>query len=405
MFAALGFALLGVSPAHAVTVSATAGTGANVTGIGAIPWSNAGNITTVGTPYATVRLGNAETSNYLLGNNFGFNVPATATITGIQVTIMRQSSAAAAPYIRDNVVRLVKGGTITGSDYAATTTNWPGSMAAAPPYGAAPADPLWGTTWTPADINSPGFGVVLSATHPANGAPRTASVDYIQVTVDYAPDSTKPDVVVNQAVGQADPTNSKTISYDVVFSEPVTGVDVSDFSVGGSATGFAVSSVTGSGSTYVVTASGTTVTDGTVALSMPAGGAQDAAENTNNASTSADSSVTYDGTPPTVSVTAPYADETLTGTATTVGGLVADAGTGVASVGVVIQYTDVPSATTYYWNGIGWQTTPYLNPATITGASWAYDWAFSPARQQPTGRTPSRQLRPTPLGTAPPRPR
>ena len=131
--AALGFTLLGASQAHAVTVSATAGAGANVTGVGAIPWSNAGNITAAGTPYATVRLGNAETSNYLLGNNFGFNVPPTATITGIQVTIVRQSIAAAAPYIRDNVVSLVKGGTITGSNYAAAATNWPGSMAAAPP--------------------------------------------------------------------------------------------------------------------------------------------------------------------------------------------------------------------------------------------------------------------------------
>ena len=168
----------------------------------------------------------------------------------------------------------------------------------------------------------------------------------------------------------------------MVFSEPVTGVDAADFSVGGSATGFAVSGVTGSGTTYVVTVSGTAVTDGTVTLSMRAGGAQDAAGNTNNASTSTDSSVTYDGTPPSVSVTSPYTNETLTGTTTTVGGLVADGGTGVASVGVVIQYTDGLAATTYYWNGIGWQTTPYLNPATIAGASWTHDWAFSPARQQ-----------------------
>ena len=115
-------------------------------------------------------------------------------------------------------------------------------------------------------------------------------------------DTTAPSVTVDQAAGQADPTNGKSIVFTVVFSESVTGVATGDFTKGGTATGFSVSAVSGSGTTYTVTVSGTTVTDGTVTLTMPAGGAADAAGNTNTASTSTDASVTYDATKPTVTV-------------------------------------------------------------------------------------------------------
>ncbi|MGB7325033.1 MAG: SdrD B-like domain-containing protein, partial [Rubripirellula sp.] len=55
-----------------------------------------------------------------------------------------------------------------------------------------------------------------------------------------------------------DPTNRTSLSYQLVFSEPVTGLDVTDFSVAASGvTSAAVASVTGSDDTYVVTVSHT----------------------------------------------------------------------------------------------------------------------------------------------------
>lgn len=78
----------------------------------------------------------------------------------------------------DNQVRVVKSGTITGNNLAATTTAWPTTDAYATYGGAAN---LWGTTWAVADINSANFGAALSAIV-QNG---TARVDHFRITVWY----------------------------------------------------------------------------------------------------------------------------------------------------------------------------------------------------------------------------
>ena len=164
-----------------------AGTGANVTGVGTVAWTGYGYITTVGTPYATVSLNSGnpgQVSNYLRGTGYGFSIPTNATINGITVTINRQSTGTSSPFIRDNEVKLVKGGVIQATNLAATT-DWPTSMGTAT-YGGTAI--LWGTTWTPSDINNSEFGVVLSVRN-ANtnfNRDRTASVDYIRITVTYS---------------------------------------------------------------------------------------------------------------------------------------------------------------------------------------------------------------------------
>ena len=111
-------------------------------------------------------------------------------------------------------------------------------------------------------------------------------------------DVTAPTVTVEQAAGQVDPTKVSPINFTVTFSEPVTGFIGSD--VSSSAPGSETVAVTGSGTTYNVAVAG--MTDGTVSLSVPAGGAADAAGNANTASTSTDNSVLYDVTAPTVTV-------------------------------------------------------------------------------------------------------
>ena len=116
----------------------------------------------------------------------------------------------------------------------------------------------------------------------------------------YTIDRTPPDVTLNQTAGQADPTNTSPINFRVIFTEPVTNFATGDVTLSGTA-GATTAIVTGSGTTYDVAVSGMT-TDGTVVASVVAGVATDSAGNSNSASSSTDNTVTYDITPPAVTI-------------------------------------------------------------------------------------------------------
>lgn len=79
--------------------------------------------------------------------------------------------------VNDNSVKLVKAGSVVGDDKADTDTDWP-LDGTAKIYGG-PTD-LWGTTWTPAQVNATDFGVALSATIEPHSR---AYVGYADVTV------------------------------------------------------------------------------------------------------------------------------------------------------------------------------------------------------------------------------
>ncbi|HIJ66161.1 MAG TPA: hypothetical protein HPP77_09455, partial [Candidatus Hydrogenedentes bacterium] len=112
-----------------------------------------------------------------------------------------------------------------------------------------------------------------------------------------------PEVTVEQSGGQADPTNTLPITFDVMFSEPVTGFDVGDVVIGGTATGATVE-VAGGDANYTV---GVTAadTDGSLLATVPAGVCESLIGYGNNASTSTDNSVTLDRAAPTLSIGAP----------------------------------------------------------------------------------------------------
>ncbi|WP_284651709.1 PKD-like domain-containing protein [Flavobacterium terrisoli] len=145
-----------------------------------LDWTNPGNITnTADANYATAVFGAAGNTDNLQGTNYGFAIPSGAIINGIVVTINRRTSAVNAGRItRDNLVSLVKGGTVTGNNKA-TATAYTTTFATAT-YGS--STDTWGTTWTPTDINATNFGAVLSVN--ANNS-LTATVDYIRITVHY----------------------------------------------------------------------------------------------------------------------------------------------------------------------------------------------------------------------------
>ncbi len=92
---------------------------------------------------------------------------------------------------------------------------------------------------------------------------------------------TLPTVTIDQAVGQADPTNTAPINFTVVFSEDVTGFEGADVMLSGTA-GATAAVVTGGPVTYNVAVSGMTAS-GTVIVTIAAGVATDAVGNPNQA--------------------------------------------------------------------------------------------------------------------------
>ncbi len=160
-----------------------AGEGDDVADIGSETWQNPGNITAAGSPYATVSLYQGHRfSHYLEGTLYTFNIPADAAIVGIEVMVNRYANPPSTS-ISDYELRVLKAGVPEG-DNKAVATPWPNTLTPAT-YGG-PTD-LWGTTWTPADINSSNFGVALSAQRDNNGNnSRTAVVDTMKVTVYYS---------------------------------------------------------------------------------------------------------------------------------------------------------------------------------------------------------------------------
>ncbi|MEO6167862.1 MAG: T9SS type A sorting domain-containing protein [Chitinophagales bacterium] len=150
-------------------------------------WNNATNITKKDEQFASTTMGQSEfcfmTSCFytrgLIGSDFGFNLPATSTVNGIALQINRKADIVHA--VKDSVIQLMKGYVPVG-EKKKSNSFWPG-IAHNKSYGG-PTD-LWGTTWTPAEINSGDFQVWLKAYNITEGYP-TASVDFFRVTVFYA---------------------------------------------------------------------------------------------------------------------------------------------------------------------------------------------------------------------------
>ena len=157
------------------------------------------------------------------------------------------------------------------------------------------------------EVTATADGLVV-ATVPAGGVTDAAATSMTASTStdnEISVDTEAPDVIIDRALLQADPTNNPVIHFTVTFTESVTGFgdSLTDATLSGSAAA-TVTNITGSGQDYdvEVTATG----DGTVILAVPADVADDGAGNGNNASVhdnNIDDTVTYDHTAPTRSST------------------------------------------------------------------------------------------------------
>ncbi len=241
--------------------------GTSVTGIGTNNWTNPGRIIADDTQYATCTMSPGQSTRYLQGTDYDFTIPGTAVITGIGVSIMRESDAnGGGNSINDVTVRLIKGGVMVGNNYA-VATDWPTNMTLAN-YGG--AGDLWGTTWTPAEINATNFGATLSAATQSTASNRTASVDFIRITVYY----TSPPTITGFSPGSA---CSGTTPNVVITGTNFTGA--TNVSFNGTAAAFTVNSATQITATLPVGA-----TTGLISVTTPAGTASSASNFTINPS-------------------------------------------------------------------------------------------------------------------------
>src|SRR5207245_2767201 len=143
------------------------------------------------------------------------------------------------------------------------------------------------------------------ASVPAGGASDAAgNTNTVSTSTDHTVtyDTQTPTVTSINQIGRAYPTNASPIDVTATSTKPVTGSTGADVDIPGT-TGQTTAVVTEvaphDGTTYTVAVSWTP-SNGTVIASVPAGGASDAAGNTNTVSTSTDHTVTYDTQPPTV---------------------------------------------------------------------------------------------------------
>lgn len=160
----------------------SAGTVADDNSIGTIAWIDTDNVKVKDSSYASVGVTSSQVSHWLVLTNFGFALPSSATVLGIKVDFLGVASdtlVAAGAY-----ARIVKGGTISGSDQVIpfTTTNPPTAYVE---KSTASTTDLWSNTWTYADVNSSGFGVALYVNGPDTPSGVILSLDHARISVYY----------------------------------------------------------------------------------------------------------------------------------------------------------------------------------------------------------------------------
>jgi type IX secretion system substrate protein len=185
--------------AQTTTTPATGGTVfANQTGVGTLAWNDPAGAETSDATFATISdliltilaPPVTVTSEYLTATGFNFSaIPAGATILGVTATIQheRQTLLTLDVTSNDNIVKLIVGGSIVGTNMA-SATNW-GNSEETFTYGG-PTN-LWGNTLTLAQVQASNFGIAFSEKMVISavlglGLTLTDAVNYISMSVTYS---------------------------------------------------------------------------------------------------------------------------------------------------------------------------------------------------------------------------
>jgi hypothetical protein len=142
-------------------------------------WSNPSNARKSDDGVASATLGVDEHSNYLKAAEFGFDLPSTAVVQGIELVVERSASAAAV--VSDHEVRIAIDGVLQPK-IDKKPEPW-GTADSSETYGS--STELWEASGiTPALINESNFGMALAVV--STGAGVSANVDSIRFRVHFA---------------------------------------------------------------------------------------------------------------------------------------------------------------------------------------------------------------------------
>lgn len=163
--------------------------GYNTAGAGAsalAQWSNPGNVTAEDGVYAQSTAwpapGPAATRK-MEATQFGFAIPSNATIVGFRVRIKGKINSGIGDTGNTIAVGLTKDGTALAGSYD-TSFSFSITNTAYEKTDGVTETNLFGTTWTPAEVNASTFGVVILAS--SDGSATIADqVDVVQVKVFY----------------------------------------------------------------------------------------------------------------------------------------------------------------------------------------------------------------------------
>lgn len=156
----------------------------STSGLGII-WSNIDNgYASDDSRASTDDMQTGDISSNLIYTNFGFLISTiSTTIVGIEVGIEKMRNSAGTGNMRDYTVMLTKDGVSgIGNNYANTTSNWSTSDAIST-YGG--SSDMWGETWTPGEVNSANFGIIIQARKRAPNGNARAQIDHVYITVYY----------------------------------------------------------------------------------------------------------------------------------------------------------------------------------------------------------------------------
>jgi hypothetical protein len=177
--------------AMALTLTESAGGGANDMSMGDAAWRNWMDIVSenasdgfIPSGCARVRLASSvRSSQWLVSSAHGFMIPSGATINGIEVDVRRRArSSSAVSSVRDGAMHIVRGGVISTTENKAVAGDWTDAWTYIT-YGG-PTD-LWGLAWTPDDINAARFGAALRTVWSGRAGNNDTFVDHIRIRVHY----------------------------------------------------------------------------------------------------------------------------------------------------------------------------------------------------------------------------
>jgi hypothetical protein len=160
------------------------GTGANNTDVGSEAWVNPGNITADDGTNSEGAPAKDEQMNYLVGSNFGFNIPSGSTINGIEARVQCfDGSIDASPAHLTHAI-IGKSNAALGSDLQVGNLDVTGTAA---DYTYGSATELWGLTWTAAEINASTFQFRISMNSDGSSGAGDPRVDAMWVNIHYTP--------------------------------------------------------------------------------------------------------------------------------------------------------------------------------------------------------------------------